>query len=45
LKPAEEPRIWQIVIVDSDGSRKDGPEIAWRPQKRGNGRAQPRADS
>ena len=30
LKPAEEPRIWQVVIVDSNGGRTDGPQVAWR---------------
>jgi hypothetical protein len=24
-------RIWQIVLVDSDGSRQDGPLIEWSP--------------
>ena len=30
LKPAEEPRIWQVVFVDSNGGRTDGPQVAWR---------------
>jgi hypothetical protein len=28
--PVREHKVWQIVIVDSDGSRRDGPTIEWR---------------
>jgi hypothetical protein len=28
--PSIERKAWQIVIVDSDGSRRDGPIIEWR---------------
>jgi hypothetical protein len=30
----EPPRVWQIVIVDSDGSRRDGDKIQWQPRGR-----------
>jgi len=32
-EPSAEPRVWQIVIVDSDGSRRDGPVIKWQPPR------------
>jgi hypothetical protein len=28
--PVRERKIWQIVIIDSDGSSRDGPIIEWR---------------
>jgi hypothetical protein len=27
--PAGIRKVWQIVILDSDGSRRDGPTIEW----------------
>jgi hypothetical protein len=30
----EELRVWQIIFVDSDDSRKDGPGIEWSPNRR-----------
>jgi hypothetical protein len=29
IAPLEEPRVWQIVYVDSDGNRTDGERIEW----------------
>ena len=29
--PLAEPKVWQIVIVDSDGSRRDDSIIKWQP--------------
>jgi hypothetical protein len=33
LAPSPEPRVWQIVFLDSDGNRKDGKSIEWFPPK------------
>ena len=33
MAPPPEPRVWQIVFVDSDGSRRNGPTIAWQPPR------------
>jgi hypothetical protein len=30
VAPLAEPRVWQIVIVDSDGSRREGEKIEWQ---------------
>jgi len=32
--PADELKIWQIVIVDSDGAKTLGDRIEWSPQSR-----------
>ena len=29
LRPGEEPKVWQVVYLASDGSRRDGPKITW----------------
>lgn len=31
VAPLAEPRVWQIVIVDSDGSRRNDSIIKWQP--------------
>ena len=31
MAPPAEPRVWLIVIVDSDGSRRDDSIIKWQP--------------
>jgi hypothetical protein len=30
ITPASVRRVWQIVIVDSDGCRRDGEKIEWQ---------------
>ena len=30
IKPADEPRIFQVVFVDSNGGRTDGFQVVWR---------------
>jgi hypothetical protein len=32
--PAEEPRVWQIVFRDSDGTQTLGDRIEWSPRGR-----------
>jgi hypothetical protein len=34
IMPLREPKVWQIVIVDSDGSCRDGEKITWQPPQR-----------
>jgi hypothetical protein len=34
--PAGEPKVWQIIIVNSDGSRTEGATITWYPHAPGN---------
>lgn len=33
LAPPPEPRVWQIVIVDSDGCCHDGDTVTWQPPR------------
>jgi hypothetical protein len=33
LRPGEEPKVWQVVYVGSDGSRENGPTITWSRRK------------
>jgi hypothetical protein len=33
VAPLAEPKVWKIVIVDSDGSCRDGETITWRPPR------------
>lgn len=33
IAPLEELKVWQIIFVDSDGSREDGPRLEWSARR------------